>query len=293
MPIVINGEIVPAELIREQERGLAQLPEWQGVPDGLEKGMRLRQAAESCVIDRVLLRQEADKDSRPIDPALVATQVQRLMTAQSCRVLYDDAPLSRQIEGQLRLERTLRDLMGPLPEPTPDEIVRLYEARRHDFERPEIVHAAHIVKHVDETHAEADARAGINAALVALERGEPFAAVADSYSDCKGNGGDMGSFERGVMVEEFDNVVFALEPGERSPIFGTPFGFHIAEVRSKRPGGGISELREVEDTIRRFLTAIHEQEARSKVAARLRARAQIRRISIREAQSLAPQRAAR
>jgi parvulin-like peptidyl-prolyl isomerase len=94
-------------------------------------------------------------------------------------------------------------------------------------------------------------------------------------------------------VEEFDNVVFALEPGERSPIFGTPFGFHIAEVRSKRPGGGISELREVEDTIRRFLTAIHEQEARSKVAARLRARAQIRRISIREAQSLAPQRAAR
>ena len=49
MPIVINGEIVPAELIREQERSLPQLPEWQGVPDGLEKGMRLRQAAESSM----------------------------------------------------------------------------------------------------------------------------------------------------------------------------------------------------------------------------------------------------
>ena len=107
------------------------------------------------------------------------------------------------------------------------------------------MNAAHIVKHVDETHAEADARAGIEAALAALERGEPFAAVADRYSDCKGNGGDLGSFERGVMVEEFDNVVFAMKPGERSPIFRTPFGFHIAEVRSRQPGGGIADLREV------------------------------------------------
>jgi peptidyl-prolyl cis-trans isomerase C len=286
MPILINGEVVPTELIREQERGLAQLPEWQSIPDGLEKGMRLRQAAESYVIDRVLLRQAADKDPRPLDPALVAAQVQRLVTTQTCRVLFDPAPLSLRIEGQLRLERTLSDLIGPMSEPTEEEIVRLYQARRLDFERPEIVHAAHIVKHVDETHSEADARAGIEAALSALERGEPFGEVAERYSDCKGNGGDLGSFERGVMVEEFDNVVFAMEPGERSPIFRTPFGFHIAEVRSKQPGGGIAELREVEDTIRRFLRAMREQEAARAVAARLRAQARIRHVSAREAQSI-------
>jgi parvulin-like peptidyl-prolyl isomerase len=40
-----------------------------------------------------------------------------------------------------------------------------------------------------------------------------------------------------------------MKPGERSPIFRTPFGFHIAEVRSKKPGGGIAELSEVRDTI--------------------------------------------
>ena len=170
-------------------------------------------------------------------------------------------------------ERTLRDLMGPLPQPTEDEIARLYKAQRDNFQRPETVHAAHIVKHVDETHPEAEARAGIEAALAALEAGEPFAAVADRYSDCKGNGGDLGSFERGVMVEEFDNVVFAMQPGERSPIFRTPFGFHIAEVRSRQPGGGIAELREVRDTIRHFLTAMREQEAARRVAERLRAQA--------------------
>ena len=124
MPILVNGEIVPAELIREEERCLAQLPEWRSIPDGIEKGMRSRQAAESCVIDSVLLRQEADKDARPIDPALVAAQVQRLTTTESCRVLFDDRPLSRQIEGQMRLQRTMRDLMGPLPQPF------LYRPRR-------------------------------------------------------------------------------------------------------------------------------------------------------------------
>ena len=292
MPILVNGEIIPVELIREEERRLAQTPEWQGIPDSLEKRMRLREAAEWDATDRILLRQESDKDPRPIDSALVASHVQCLITAQSCRVLFDDGPLARQIEGQLRLERTLRDLMGPLPEPTEDEIARVYKAQRHDFQRPELVHAGHIVRHVDETHAEADARAGIEAALAALERGEQFAAVAERYSDCKGNGGDLGSFPRGVMVEEFDNIVFDMKPGERSQIFRTPFGFHIAEVRSKTRGGGIAELHEVQDTVKDFLMTIREQEAARKMAERLRAQAQIRRISTREARGLAPPRSA-
>jgi parvulin-like peptidyl-prolyl isomerase len=283
MPILVNGEIIPRELILDEERRLAASPEWRAIPDALEKQTHLRHAAEACVIDRILLRQAADQDPRPIDPALVSTQVERLTAAQGCRVLFDTAPLARQIEGQLRLERTLRDLMGPLPEPTEDEIASLYQARRDAFQRPEIVDAAHIVKHVDETHPEVDARAGIEAALGALERGEPFAAVADHYSDCPGDGGDLGSFERGVMVEEFEDVVFQMQPGERSPIFRTTFGFHIAEVHSRQPGGGIAELSEVRDTIKLFLTALREQESMRALAERLRAQAQIRRISTREA----------
>jgi len=286
VPIQVNGESIPAELIREEERRLAHLPEWQGIPDGLDKTMRLRETAEWCAIDRILLRQEADKDSRPIDPALVAAHDERLVTAQSCRVLFDDAPLARQIEAHLRFQRTLHDLMGPLPPPTEEEIARLYKSRRQSFQRPEAVHAVHIVKHVDETHPEAEARAGIEAALAALESGQPFAAVADQYSDCKGNGGDLGSFARGEMVEEFDNVVFAMQPGERSPIFRTPFGFHIAEVRARTPAG-IAGLREAKDTIRQVLTAMREQEAARRVTERLRARASIRRISAREARSTA------
>jgi hypothetical protein len=283
MPILVNGEVIPQELIRDEERRLAQSPEWQAVPDALEKGMRLREVAEASAIDRVLLRQAADRDPRPIDAAVIATHVKHLTATQGCRVLFDEGPLARQIEGQLRLQRTMRDLMGPLGEPTEDEIASLYKAQRHNFRRPEIVNAAHIVKHVDELHSEADARAGIEAALAALDRGEPFAQVADLYSDCQGDGGNLGSFERGVMVEEFDDVVFQMKPGERSPIFRTPFGFHIAEVRSKTEGNGIADLSEVRDTIKQFLAAQRDQEAARRVINQLRAQAQISRISTSDA----------
>jgi parvulin-like peptidyl-prolyl isomerase len=79
-----------------------------------------------------------------------------------------------------------------------------------------------------------------------------------------------------------------MKAGERSPIFRTPFGFHIAEVLARTPGG-IPELREVKDTIRLVLIAAREEVAARHVAERLRAQAQIRRISTREAARLAAQ----
>ena len=284
MQIVVNGQLLPRELIREEERALAQLPEWRDVPDSFEKNMRLREAAQRSATDRVLLRQATDRDPRPLDSAIVAAEVARLKETNGCRVVFDDRHLSREIEGQMRLQRTLRDLMGPVAPPTDAEIARFYKARRKDFARPETVQAAHIVKNVDETHPEDEARAGIETALAELQRGEPFAEVAERHSDCRGNGGELGWFPRGEMVEEFDAVVFNLGPGARSPIFRTPFGFHIAEVRERKPAG-IAELREVKENIAGYLMAMLEQEAQRRAMEKLRAAAEIRRVSARRESS--------
>ena len=75
--ILVNGQPIPNEMIREESQRLGQTPEWQSIPESFEKSLSLRQAAEQCAIDRTLLLQEAEKDPRPIDPALLANELQR------------------------------------------------------------------------------------------------------------------------------------------------------------------------------------------------------------------------
>lgn len=73
---------------------------------------------------------------------------------------------------------------------------------------------------------------------------ELFAELATEYSDCGSseNGGDLGSWERGQMVAEFDDAIFDLEVGEftTEPI-ETQFGYHIIYKT------GLEEVPEFED----------------------------------------------
>lgn len=65
--------------------------------------------------------------------------------------------------------------------------------------------------------------------------GADFAAVAAEHSSCPSgrNGGDLGSFGRGQMVPEFDQVVFNEEIGVVHGPVKTQFGYHLLEVQSR------------------------------------------------------------
>lgn len=69
-----------------------------------------------------------------------------------------------------------------------------------------------------------------------IEGGEDFAEVAKQHSSCPSsrNGGDLGSFGKGAMVPEFDQVVFS---GELNQVHGpvkTQFGYHLLEITSRQ-----------------------------------------------------------
>jgi peptidyl-prolyl cis-trans isomerase C len=68
-----------------------------------------------------------------------------------------------------------------------------------------------------------------------IETGEDFEAIAKEHSNCpsKAQGGALGSFGRGQMVQEFDEVVFSADLHKVQGPVKTQFGYHLVEVTAR------------------------------------------------------------
>jgi peptidyl-prolyl cis-trans isomerase C len=115
----------------------------------------------------------------------------------------------------------------------------------------------------NERFADAEARKEYNAAhiLVATEveakaikaeidAGGVFAELAQKHSSdgAAANGGDLGWFGAGMMVEPFQNAVFAMEVGSVSDPVQTQFGFHLIQLQETRIADA-PKLDEVRDQL--------------------------------------------
>lgn len=65
--------------------------------------------------------------------------------------------------------------------------------------------------------------------------GADFADIAQQHSSCPSgaSGGDLGEFSPGMMVREFDEVVFSAPLNEVQGPVKTQFGYHLLEVTSR------------------------------------------------------------
>ncbi len=243
MTIVVNGErIEDDEIRREAEFLRSQLMEEQMQQESsLAIEVRAREWAVENVIERVLLRQAALQEGGGV-------------------------------------EQLIAKITAGIPRPNKNEIAGYYQRHRSAFYVPERIRAAHIVKNVGDGTEEGAAYAEILRASAALQQGRSFEEVADEYSDCPGRGGDLGFFSRGEMVEQFEEVVFALQPGQISAIFRSPFGFHIAKVYA-RTGQGVLALSEARGGIEELLYGKARDRAVEQFVQRLRAEADVRKIS--------------
>jgi parvulin-like peptidyl-prolyl isomerase len=252
MAILVNGERIDDALVRQEAKLVrSYLEEAVTGDDALALDMRAWDWARENVIEKVLLRQAA-----MTDPELGAG------------VLPEQNDISQ------RVARLVAKLTVNVPAPKKKDVVDYYRKNRDSFYAPEMVHAGHIVKNVDERVDESSALEAIRDIERELLNGKSFEEVSDQCSDCPGNGGDLGFFPRGQMVQEFDDIVFSMRAGEISPIFRTPFGFHIAKVYERR-AEGLRDLTEVRAEIEELLTRRSKEECVEQFVDGLRARANI------------------
>lgn len=104
-----------------------------------------------------------------------------------------------------------------------DEAYQYYEAHKEEFRTPPLWRASHILV---KTEAEA------NEIKAKLDAGADFEELARTRSmdSTAIRGGDLGFFQKGQMIPEFETAVFALKKGEISGPVKTQFGYHVIKL---------------------------------------------------------------
>ena len=130
----------------------------------------------------------------------------------------------------------------------PADIEKAYNSSIEQYTTPEQVRASHILLKT-EGKTDADVKAKAEAILKEAKAGADFAELAKKNSEDESNaknGGDLDYFGRGRMVPEFDQAVFAMQPGQISDLVKTQYGYHIIKLVDKKSAAtrSLAEVRQ-------------------------------------------------
>lgn len=207
---------------------------------------------ENILIDKVLLTKAKEDTLINITEDQVTRQVdgtvQRFLTQGSEAEILKFFGYNTMQEFKQELRGIMKDqayaqekqtLITKGIDATPEEVRLFYEQYKDELpEVPEEVEISHIVVYPD-IFPENEQKVIDQLATIKkeVEEGASFATKAILYSNDPGsssNGGLMTKVTRGMMVPEFDAVIFNLQEGEISEPFKTDFGYHIAMMDKRR-----------------------------------------------------------
>lgn len=112
------------------------------------------------------------------------------------------------------------------------QVERWHRANLDKYSAQELVRAKHIlISPITPTEAaDRAARVRADSLLARIRAGESFDALAARYSDdpaTKDKGGDLGVFQRGTMLQAFEDVAFSMQEGELQGPVKSDVGYHI------------------------------------------------------------------
>lgn len=248
MKLTVNGEEAPAGALEAEINGLMgrfqQLSEEETRNFGFTSPESMQQRAvewgHENVVERMLLHQEALKDTEPVPDEVVQKALDGAIAHFGGKEKFEATGISEEdawknAESEAKEQRLIAKLAEHIKPAKSKEIAEFYRKRRDQFRVPGSINAAHILKNVNEDNPKEEARKAIEAAKAELDAGADFSELATRVSDAPADGGNLGWFPPGRMVPLFDEVAFELEAGQTSDIFRTGFGYHIVRVFDRRP----------------------------------------------------------
>ena len=156
--------------------------------------------------------------------------------------------LKDEVLGQMMVANLIKELKV-----TEEEEKNFYETNKAQFVTVPDVSAKHIL--VGTEKQALDVKAEIESGALKFEE----AAVKYSLCPSKERGGDLGYFQRGQMVPEFEEVAFKSEIGVIAGPVETQFGWHLVWVDDKREARDIT-FEEAQEMIHNRLMRTRQKE---------------------------------
>ncbi|MFQ5667541.1 MAG: peptidylprolyl isomerase [Candidatus Binatia bacterium] len=236
------------------------------------RGRRLRAAPdqatllEGLITDKIIQKEASDKGivvrDQDIDHYidgvkkrnhLTDDQLAEALKAQGLTLETYRRQVREEIQKAQLIEREIRGKVNV----TPEEVQRYYKAHLADYSTPGRLQVAHILFRLDP-----DAPAATVAAVTAkaqavrarIARGADFAEMAKQYSqDPSGkNGGDLGWFKQGELLDDLEAVANKLDVGAVSEPVRTAVGLHIIKLEA-REAPAHEDLATLADAIKQKL----------------------------------------
>lgn len=231
----VNGEKIPFNLYMEDITTLRKF--YENPPEGFPP------ATDEQIKEQVISRLIANSVL-----AGVAKDYGVTVTDEEVQELEDE--LLQQFASKEEAEKELQDKYGWDLEKYAEKILKplkleqnLYQAFVSSTDElpaefmDEQIRARHILFQFSEDKDDETVIAEAQAVLDRIKAGEDFATLAGEFGSdgTKASGGDLGWFGKGMMVPDFENAVFALEPGQLGEeLVKTQFGYHIIKVEEKK-----------------------------------------------------------
>lgn len=278
----VNGEPIT---LQELDASYAQLN------PAFKEQFSKEELLNQSLIPQRLLYQEAVKQGVAASPKEVDNAIEEIIAnspfpkdviekqLEAQNLTWDD--IKKALGVQLSIQKLLNKTLGQ-QRPTEEEIRAYYDSNEKLFQTPEQLRASHILVCFNGTIGcktnitETDAMQKINV-LIEMINKTSFSSVAKNYSDDPSaslNSGDLGYFEKGQMVQEFEEVAFATEPGKVAGPVRTPYGLHLIKVTDKKEKG-VVPYEQVKEQISELLTSQKQQKAFEEYVQGLRDKAEI------------------
>lgn len=233
------------------------------------------------LVQQELLYQEALKKNCTATDTEIAAALDNLKPQFKSEADFEKAApdLKSQVDRSMAIRNYVKSVFIDKIEVPDQEIRAYYDHHLDNFRQPGQIRAGYILIKVD-PQGDAARKAAALERIETIRRkvlaGDDFAELARTASEdvTASQGGDLGFIRKGQMLGPLEEALFALKPGEVSPVVETGAGLNLVTAYEHTPETTLP-FGEVKDGIRTLLQQEKGQQAASTYIAEVRKTAEV------------------